>query len=180
MLRFGYKPPLSPIGDWLLKILKILVLSKRKLVIRYVGVQVQTPSSCRPCPFCTYCHKVKHKRFYPAGWRESCEYRRYTPNEKREKVHANGSQNHKGRALVHERARKVFPSKVVVEPCEITFPRPALVVRLDDALLIAVPVVGNDATVNVSLPEEVWLLVLGLCALHDNTRTLLCMSSPSR
>lgn len=86
MLRFGYKTPLSPIGDWLLKILKILVLSKRKLVIRYVGVQVQTPSSCRPCPFCTYCHKVKHKRFYPAGWRESCEYRRYTPNEKREKV----------------------------------------------------------------------------------------------
>lgn len=29
---------------------------------------------------------MKHKRFYPAGWRESCEYRRYTPNEKREKV----------------------------------------------------------------------------------------------
>ena len=69
------------------------------------GMQVQTPSSCRPCPFRTYCRKVKHECFYPAGWCESREYGRYAPYEEREEIHAYGRKNHKDHVLVHERAR---------------------------------------------------------------------------
>ena len=37
-------------------------LSKRKFVIRHAGIQIQPPSSCRPCPFGAYDGKVEDKR----------------------------------------------------------------------------------------------------------------------
>lgn len=168
MLRFGYKTPLSPIGDWLLKILKILVLSKRKLVIRYVGVQVQTPSSCRPCPFCTYCHKVKHKRFSLLVGVSLVNTDAIRPMKNEKKFMQMAVRIIKAVfSFMNEQGRCFHPKSLLSRAKSHSLA--ALVVHLDDALLIAVPVVGNDATVNVSLPEEVWLLVLGLCALHDNT-----------
>ena len=81
---------------------------------------------------------MEHERFHPAGWREFSEDGCYAPYEKREEVHANGSQDHKGRVLIHERAWQALPSEIIVEPCEITLSRSALVVCLNNALLAAV------------------------------------------
>ena len=160
--------PLSPIGGLNSKSHKNFGLPKRKFVIRHIGIQVQPPSSCRPCPFRTYCGEMKHERFHPAGWREFREDRCNMPYEIREEIHAHGRKNHKDSILIHEGARQVFPSKVIVEPCEVAFSRPALVVCLYDALLVAVPVVGDDAAVDLFLSEEVWRLILNLCTLHDD------------
>ena len=43
------------------KSLEKMGLSKRKFVIRHACIQIQPPTSCRPCPFGAYGGKVEHK-----------------------------------------------------------------------------------------------------------------------
>ena len=65
MLRFrhelGHNAPF-PIVDLGSKASKKMYLSKRKFVIRHAGIQIQPPSSCRPCPFGAYGGKAEDKR----------------------------------------------------------------------------------------------------------------------
>ena len=60
----------------------------------------------------------------------------------------------------------MLPSEVVVETVEVALSRPTLVVRFDNALLITVPVVGDDAAIDVLLAEQILRILFDLCPLH--------------
>lgn len=60
----------------------------------------------------------------------------------------------------------MLPAKVIVKSCEIAFPCTTLVIRFDNALLITVPVVGDDAAIDVLLAEQILRILFDLCPLH--------------
>ena len=60
-------------------------------------------------------------------------------------------------------------TKVIVEPCEVAFPCTALVVRLNNALFVTLPVVCGDAAVVILLAEQVQCILFDLRPLHYNS-----------
>lgn len=62
----------------------------------------------------------------------------------------------------------MLPTKIIVEPCEIAFPCPTLVIGFDNALFITVPVVCDDAAIDVLLAEQVLCVLFDLRPLNDN------------
>ena len=60
-------------------------------------------------------------------------------------------------------------TKVIVEPCEVAFPCTALVVRLNNALFVTLPVVCDDAAVVILLAEQVLCILFDLRPLHYNS-----------
>ena len=119
------------------------------------------------CPLGGYRDELSYESFEPCPAVDSLDALGEDVEQVEVEVLEHGGCDEEHGVLVKERERQVRPSEVVVLAVEVALRCAALVVVGDDVALAVVPIVGDDAPVDVVRAEKLVLPIVGQGALHD-------------
>ena len=140
--------------------------SQTQLVVGAAGEQLQVPLSASEDPAEGDLHEAEHEPLHPRGGLQTESFVGGDfPHEPDVEVADQGRKYHEHSIFLHEREGQVFPPEVVVLHVEGALRGAALVVELHHFLLAALPVVGQNAAIDVAV-EQGGLLVFDERALH--------------
>lgn len=143
--------------------------SQSEFIVWPVGVQLQMPLSTAEHPAERDLHEAEHEAFHPRGGLQTeSPVGGHLPDEPDVEVADEGGKYHEYSVFLHERKGQVLPTEVVVLHVEGALRSTAPVVELHHLPFAALPVVGQDAAVNVAV-EQGGLFVLDECALRYQT-----------